>query len=478
MPKKKVVMKKVVNPVEPEIEADVGGGGIGIGALLALPALGLLAACGGGSGSEPITITPPVASSTVTVPPVTSPPVITSYFSEPQKIEGIKIDIPITQSGNSWVFAYSVGGFYYANGILSVLPTFYDSNAINADPTQVGKHFDVYNKEWAYSLNGVVATPATSMASVSFLPNAVAVADFNGDGIKDVFIGDSGYDAPPFPGGQNTILFGNAFGSFTKGVLPTKLDFTHSVSVADINGDGTMDIYVGNSGFANPYFLINDGRGNFTEKSDLLSGLPGSLSDYKYTASFLGDVNGDGRMGLLLGGFNTGSELLTWDGNKFVVSQHLYMDKDSSRVVTEITYADLDKDGKNEIIMHSTNQTSGAFYNEDRFDIWKVDASGNYFADQQFYASKSVWNEHSYLTDVNDDGYLDLVALGNESKIFLNDHGKLIESTYKLPGDKYTHAIEMWDINNDGKLDIVYTQFDPTSSTASIHSVGVYAVFG
>lgn len=482
MAKKKVVMKKVVNSMEPEIES--AGGGIGIGPLLALPALGLLAACGGGSGSEPITITPPVASSTVTVPPVIQPPVVSNvYFSDPKKIEGIKIDIPTTQTANGWVFAYSVGGFYYANGTLSVVPTFYPGHGLNADPTQVGKHFDVYNKEWAYSLQGTTATPLPSTAQVSFLSNAIEVADFNGDGINDVFIGDGGYDAYPFPGGQNTLLFGNPNGTFTKGVLPTKLDFTHSSAVADVNGDGFVDIYVGNAKLTGetPYFLINDGKGNFTENTNLLHGLPGYFDRapyVTYTASMLGDINSDGKMDLVLGGLNTGSEFLTWDGSKFVVTQHLYMKDDATRSITSVTYADLDKDGKNEIIMHSTNQTTGAFYNEDRIDIWKLDANGNYSHAQQMYTSKTTWNQNLYVTDVNDDGYLDFVALGHDSKLFLNDRGTFIESNYDLPGDKNTAAVEMWDINNDGRLDILYTQFEPSTSSANIHSLGVYVVFG
>lgn len=474
--------KKVVNSMEPEIESSEGG--VGIGALLTLPALGLLAACGGGSASEPITITIPNASSTVTVPPVIQPPIVSNaYFSEPKKIEGIRIDIPITQTSTGWVFAYTVGGFYYVNGTLSVMPTFYPWNGLNADPTQVGKHFNVYLKELTYSLQGTQATYKPGVADVSSLSKAIEVADFNRDGISDVFIGDAGYDAYPFPGGQNTLLFGNPNGTFTKGTLPTKLDFTHSSDVADINGDGFIDIYVGNAKLTGetPYFLINDGKGNFTEKTNLLQGLPGYFDRapyVTYAASMLGDINSDGKMDLVLGGLNTGSEFLTWDGSKFVVTQHLYMKDDATRSITSVTYADLDKDGKNEIIMNSTNQTNGSFYNEDRIDIWKLDANGNYFQSQQMYTSKTKWNQNLYVTDVNDDGYLDFVALGHDSKLFINDRGTFVESNYDLPGDPNTAAVEMWDINNDGRLDVLYTQLEPSTSNLNIHSLGVYVVFG
>ena len=35
---------------------------------------------------------------------------------------------------------------------------------------------------------------------------AYAVADFNGDGLKDVFLSDFGMDGPTWPGAQNIML--------------------------------------------------------------------------------------------------------------------------------------------------------------------------------------------------------------------------------------------------------------------------------
>lgn len=39
-------------------------------------------------------------------------------------------------------------------------------------------------------------------------------ADFNGDGQLDVSIGDHGYDAPPFPGAQNRLFLSNGNGTW------------------------------------------------------------------------------------------------------------------------------------------------------------------------------------------------------------------------------------------------------------------------
>ena len=81
-------------------------------------------------------------------------------------------------------------------------------------------------------------------------PLATEFADFNKDGKLDIFIGAGGRDADPFPGGQNTILMSNPDGTYTDSpeLLPQINNFTHDVTIADINGDGYPDIYASNIG--------------------------------------------------------------------------------------------------------------------------------------------------------------------------------------------------------------------------------------
>jgi FG-GAP-like repeat len=150
--------------------------------------------------------------------------------------------------------------------------------------------------------------PIDSLRSVH--PREFAVADFNGDGFNDFFVADHGYDAPPFPGYQNQLFLSSATATGTPKwtdatpALPQVLDFTHSVAVGDVNGDGKTDIFVGNGGLPDTSFLINDGNGGFTPNTQLLPinpGQPYNTTNIGFTSSHIVDLDGDGKPELVLG---------------------------------------------------------------------------------------------------------------------------------------------------------------------------------
>tara|TARA_Y100000588_G_scaffold372407_1_gene444921 strand:+ start:1806 stop:2441 length:636 start_codon:yes stop_codon:yes gene_type:complete len=73
--------------------------------------------------------------------------------------------------------------------------------------------------------------------------NTWEVADFNGDGLDDLFFGDIGVDDPPFNGASNMILIQTDRGTLsheTADRLPTNPTFSHDCTVGDFDLDGDI----------------------------------------------------------------------------------------------------------------------------------------------------------------------------------------------------------------------------------------------
>jgi hypothetical protein len=149
----------------------------------------------------------------------------------------------------------------------------------------------------------------------------VAVGDFNGDGILDLAAG-SNYDY-----GSNYVIIylGNGDGTFGGGYR-YETQYTPTVlSVADVNGDGKLDI-VTNGGV-----LIGNGNGTFTEGA--------TINLYSSYNPLIGDFNGDGNLDIVIGGYL----LLGNGGGTFQAPVFLFNDNASAM-------ADFNGDGKLDVV--------------------------------------------------------------------------------------------------------------------------------
>jgi len=160
--------------------------------------------------------------------------------------------------------------------------------------------------------------------------------DFNGDGVDDVFIGGSGFDAHPFSGERNILLLSQPDGQYTdsKKDVPAFIDnphMTHGVASGDLDGDGDLDIVLTDlfveKSWESLKVLINDGSGNFQILKDRFpnaalygdSGLEfggiwskGLLNSW--TSIRISDMDGDGRADIILGAMNSGTDsIIYWN---------------------------------------------------------------------------------------------------------------------------------------------------------------------
>jgi gliding motility-associated-like protein len=133
---------------------------------------------------------------------------------------------------------------------------------------------------------GAVATYATGPA---YQPVSLAVADVNGDGHPDVLTANSMADAVG-------VLLGTGHGSFGA-ATPYALGLNSrpfAVAVADVNGDGQLDLLTANSGTGTAGVLLGTGTGSFGPVRTFSTG-PASQP----LGLAVADMNGDGHLDLL-----------------------------------------------------------------------------------------------------------------------------------------------------------------------------------
>ncbi|HKP94794.1 MAG TPA: VCBS repeat-containing protein [Fibrobacteria bacterium] len=122
----------------------------------------------------------------------------------------------------------------------------------------------------------------------SCVGNGVEAADVDGDGWKDVLIACAGGG----PGAQDLLLINDKQGGFrneTAKRLPALTESSQDVKAADLDGDGDLDVVVGNDAGKNR-LLFNKGDGTFT---DAAANLPIPYEE-ETREVLLVDVDGDG----------------------------------------------------------------------------------------------------------------------------------------------------------------------------------------
>ena len=114
-------------------------------------------------------------------------------------------------------------------------------------------------------------------------PYAVAVADLTGNGHMDIVTANFG--------GTMSVLMGNGDGTFGAATVYAAGSEPNGIAVGDFNGDGLMDIAVANRGSNDVGLYLNTGGGNFAAAVDLPTGAgPDSVG--------AADLNKDGRLDL------------------------------------------------------------------------------------------------------------------------------------------------------------------------------------
>jgi FG-GAP-like repeat len=150
---------------------------------------------------------------------------------------------------------------------------------------------------------------------------AIAAADVNGDGWQDIVTTNLGDDSV-------AVLLNNGDGTFAAPVEQTVGSGPVSVSLVDVNGDGHPDAVVANQNDNTASVLLGNGDGTFAAPKSYPTGLRPSW----ITAQ---DLNGDGLPEIVTDNYNDGSVSLfanNGDGT-FAPQQQIYPNYGSDNTV-------------------------------------------------------------------------------------------------------------------------------------------------
>ncbi|ACL03540.1 FG-GAP repeat protein [Desulfatibacillum aliphaticivorans] len=315
-------------------------------------------------------------------------------------------------------------------------------------------------------------------------PRAWAKADFNKDNRMDFVIGDHGYDAHPFPGGVSKIILQTDSGTLAEesaARFPATAAFTHDIAAGDINGDAYPDVYLCNIAGQNnvgPRFCMNSESGVFTEDT---TRLPAEVTNLTKRAPgcALVDVDKDGDLDLVLGGhqddgytrdallLNNGSGYFSYAAANAMPARPLGVDNNTISVCP----ADFNNDGWPDLLMASTDnyQTPILYLLLNNQDGTFRDASDG--LPQDWPTSPNYgdcWVRWTLPADFNSDGWLDFLAVGQNScptKMYLNKGGaEFRDASNLVPLGTSPGVCAVGDFTGDGRPDIAVIRADRSAS--------------
>jgi hypothetical protein len=278
-------------------------------------------------------------------------------------------------------------------------------------------------------------------------PGSIALADFNGDGIRDMAVTNSGSDTL-------TILLGKGDGTFTPTASSPQTGSEPSfVTVGDFNRDGKADLGVANLNSNNVTILLGNGDGTFTAAAS------SPETGYQPQSMAVGDFNSDGILDLavLNAEMNTVTVLLGNGDGSFTASP---LSSQTDSQPRSLATGDFNGDGILDLAVTNTgaNTVTILLGNGDgSFAAAPTPATGTYP-----YAAA--------VGDFNLDGKLDL-AVANELSgsvtILLGNGDGSFTATPASPSAGSTPvAVSVADLNRDGKPDLVVA--NGTNGTVTI----------
>ncbi len=238
-------------------------------------------------------------------------------------------------------------------------------------------------------------------------------ADFNRDGLADVVALNIWFSDP-----VRVYLNNNSSGSPTLGdpiSLAGSPRFAHDIAHGDFDGDGILDIAVVSSDNHGDNIYFGTGSGSFTTPLRISSGSRGAVA--------VCDINGDGFVDLIIGDFYSSRSLQIYINNGSGSRTSLFhsaIQIPSLETIYGVACEDIDGDGNADIVVVQTKTGLKDML------LWNSGESP-YFSTSSALTLPGDQNNSGVvqLIDVDSDGLLDIVRSG--SVCFMGTVGQCVE---------------------------------------------------
>ncbi|HHT8235845.1 Ig-like domain-containing protein [Enterobacter hormaechei] len=266
---------------------------------------------------------------------------------------------------------------------------------------------------WTYDGSSYTASQLAMGTTIWY--GGVIAYDKTGDGYLDLAYGDAGMDSLTYLVNTNGVLSPDGTGG--EGGFYGQFDSGREISGVDLNNDGTVDIvqHTNRSGAYSLTVINNNGNGTLSIGQNLTNVFVANASNTTTAASMTwADFNGDGYMDLYLGSSynNNGGVIYYNDGTGQLSTTKSAVEASNATAGYLSVAVDWNSDGQMDIIKLSTygsSQTATLFTNNGYGSTWTSSQLASGLANVTGVAA----------VDYNWDGAQDLLVSQQNGKVVL-----------------------------------------------------------